>query len=87
MEWNDTMISSLKTEFILNYIIIKIQFVLHRKHDFSATKTNWLTLFREAIAVYCENHTKHTNAICGQNAEFYCVKAHGTYSDHRALKG
>jgi hypothetical protein len=27
-------------------------------------------LFREMIAVYCENHTEHTNTLCGQNAEF-----------------
>jgi hypothetical protein len=27
-------------------------------------------LFREIIAVYCENHTEHTNTLCGQNAEF-----------------
>jgi hypothetical protein len=24
-------------------------------------------LFREIIAVYCENHKEHTNALCGQN--------------------
>jgi hypothetical protein len=43
-------------------------------------------LFRETVAVYCENHTEHTDTICGQNAEFY-VKAGGTYSNHWALKG
>jgi hypothetical protein len=26
--------------------------------------------FWEIIAVYCENHTEHTNTPCGQNAEF-----------------
>jgi hypothetical protein len=36
-------------------------------HYVSATKTNRLMLFREIIAVYCENHTEHTNALCGQN--------------------
>jgi hypothetical protein len=25
-------------------------------------------LFRETVAVYCENHTEHTNTLCGQNA-------------------
>jgi hypothetical protein len=30
-------------------------------------------LFGETVAVYCENHTEHTNALCGQNAEFRCV--------------
>jgi hypothetical protein len=27
-------------------------------------------LFRETNAVYCENHMKHTNTVCEQNAEF-----------------
>jgi hypothetical protein len=44
-------------------------------------------LFGETIAVYCENRMEHTNTLCGQNAEFYCVKAGGIYSDHWALKG
>jgi hypothetical protein len=30
---------------------------------------NRLMLFRETVAVYCENHTEHTNTLCGQNAE------------------
>jgi hypothetical protein len=38
-------------------------------------------LFREAVAVYCENRTKRTNALCERNAEFLCVTAGGTYSD------
>jgi hypothetical protein len=44
-------------------------------------------LFGETVAVYCENHTEHTNTVCGQDAEFYYVKAGGTYSNHWALKG
>jgi hypothetical protein len=39
-------------------------------HYVSATKTNRLMLFREIIAVYCENRTEHINTLCGQNAEF-----------------
>jgi hypothetical protein len=31
-------------------------------------------LFREISDVYCENHTKHTNTLCGQNAEFSMLK-------------
>jgi hypothetical protein len=27
-------------------------------------------LFREELAVYCENHMEHNNTLCGQNAEF-----------------
>jgi hypothetical protein len=44
-------------------------------------------LFGETVAVYCENRTEHTNTLCGQNAEFLCVKARGTYSNHWTLKG
>jgi hypothetical protein len=53
----------------------------------STTKPNRLTLFRETVAVYSENHTEHANTLCGQNAVFCCVKAGGTYSNHKALKG
>jgi hypothetical protein len=31
-------------------------------------------LFRETV-VYCENHKGHTDTLCGQNAEFWHVKA------------
>jgi hypothetical protein len=31
-------------------------------------------LFRETVAVYCENHMEHTDTLCGQNAEFWYVK-------------
>jgi hypothetical protein len=44
-------------------------------------------LFREIIAVYCENHTEHINTLWGQNAGFFFnVKAGGTYSYRCALK-
>jgi uracil DNA glycosylase len=39
-----------------------------KSQHFTITKINWLTLFKEIIAVYSENHTKHINALCGQNA-------------------
>jgi hypothetical protein len=26
--------------------------------------------FRETVAVYCENHTEHTDSLCGQNAVY-----------------
>jgi hypothetical protein len=51
------------------------------------TKPNRLTLFRETVAVYCENHTDHINTLCGQNAEYFNVNAGGTYSNHLASKG
>jgi hypothetical protein len=45
-----------------------------------------LTLFKEMIAVYCENHTKHINTLCGQTEEKLIVKAHGTYNYHDVLR-
>jgi hypothetical protein len=44
-------------------------------------------LFRETVAVYCENHTEHTDTLCAQSAEFWCVKAGGKYSNHWASQG
>jgi hypothetical protein len=32
-------------------------------------------IFREIIAVYCENHWKDSNRLSGKNAEFQYVKA------------
>jgi hypothetical protein len=43
-------------------------------------------LYKETTTIYCENHLKHTNTFCGQNAEFYYVKAGGTYGT-TGLKG
>jgi hypothetical protein len=39
-------------------------------------------LFRETVAVYCENHTEHTDTLCGQNVEFPYVKENGTYINY-----
>jgi hypothetical protein len=62
-------------------VALKIKFI-YATHDVSATKPNRLMLFRETVAVYCENHTEHTNALCGQNVEFQYAKSCGTYSIH-----
>jgi hypothetical protein len=43
-------------------------------------------LFGERVAVYCENHTEHTNTVQGHNVEFWYVKEGGTYSNHWDLK-
>jgi hypothetical protein len=43
-------------------------------------------LYREIIAVCSQNHTKHINTLCGQNAKFLNVKPCGTYSNHWAWK-
>jgi hypothetical protein len=47
------------------------------------TTINWLMLFKEIIAVYCDNHTKPINTLCGQNEELQIVTTGGTYRYHR----
>jgi hypothetical protein len=54
---------------------------------FTITKINWLTLFKEIIAVYSENHTKLTNTYCEQNAKLLNIRAGGIYSYHWNLEG
>jgi hypothetical protein len=59
----------LKTEFLV--IIYKNPVRTSQEtHYVTATKTSRVMLFRETVAVCCENHTEHTNKLCGQNAEF-----------------
>jgi hypothetical protein len=31
-------------------------------------------LFGETVAVYCENHTEHTDTLGGQNALWICIQ-------------
>jgi hypothetical protein len=57
--------------FLQNNIYIHIQFVPHRKHYVSVTKTSRLMPLRETVAVYCENHMEHTNTLCGQNVQSF----------------
>jgi hypothetical protein len=38
-----------------------------KTQPFTVTQIKRLTLFKEIIAVYSENHTKHTNTLCRQN--------------------
>jgi hypothetical protein len=54
---------------------------------FTITKINWLTLFKEIIAVYSENHMKPIHIFCMQNAELLIIKAGSTYISHWAFKG
>jgi hypothetical protein len=39
-------------------------------------------LFGETVAVYCENRKEHADTLCGQNTEFWYVRANGTYANH-----
>jgi hypothetical protein len=57
------------------------------KQHLSITKINWLTLFKEIITAYSENHMKYINTLCGQNEELMIVNASGTYSYDWGLKG
>jgi hypothetical protein len=43
-------------------------------HYVCATKPNRLMLFREIIAVYCENQTEDTDTLCGQYAETLYIR-------------
>jgi hypothetical protein len=35
-------------------------------------------LFGEAVAVYCENHMEHTNALCDHKAVFFYAETFST---------
>jgi hypothetical protein len=54
-----------------------------RTPHFTITKINWLTLFKEMIAVYSENHTRPINT----KWKLLIGKASGIYSHHSSLKG
>jgi hypothetical protein len=45
----------------------------------SATKVNRIMMFGETIVVYCDNHTKHRNTLCGKNVELQNVKVGAKY--------
>jgi hypothetical protein len=51
-------------------------------HYVSTTKPNRLVLFGETVAVYYENHTEHTDTLCGQNVEFVPHRKHITSPLH-----
>jgi hypothetical protein len=80
-----TLISAFEAEAHLNNFL-GIQSVPRRKQHFTITKINWLTLFKEIIAVYTENHTKYKYTLW-PNAQLLNVKECGTHSYHWVLKG
>jgi hypothetical protein len=49
--------------FIVRIRNTQIESVPHRKHSVSVIEPNRLMLFGETIAVYCENHTEHTDTV------------------------
>jgi hypothetical protein len=85
--WYD-VVNPLKNENNLNRQIFKNPVPTSKKTQrVSTTTINWLTLFKEIIAVNCANHTKPMNTHCGKNTELVFVIAGGTYSYHWTLKG
>jgi hypothetical protein len=55
-------------------------------HCISITRT-YFKYVEEIIIVYFENHTKRTNTLCGQNAEFFFdVKADDASNIHLDFK-
>jgi hypothetical protein len=55
-----------------------------KTQHFTITKINWLTLFKEIIAVYSEKDTKQTRTNC---IALLIVKAGGTHCYHWDVKG
>jgi hypothetical protein len=56
-------LNPLKTEFLHNFIYKSNPYLTGNTYV-SATKPNWLMLFGETVAVYCENRTEHTDTLC-----------------------
>jgi hypothetical protein len=44
----------------------RVQLVFKNSVCFTITKISWLILFKEIIAVYCENYTKFINTLRGK---------------------
>jgi hypothetical protein len=73
---------------------LRTKFLLNNIQQFSSYLTGSTSTFRYkkqpvniALGIYCGNHTKYTNTLCVQNAEFWCDKAGGRCSEHCVLKG
>jgi hypothetical protein len=68
---------TLKTEFLQRKYKNPVR-TSQETHYVTATKRSWLMLFEEIVAVYCENHTEHTDTLCGKIAEFVPHRKHIT---------
>jgi hypothetical protein len=38
-----------------------------KAHHISSVEPSWLVLFKQTVAVYCENITKHIQTLCGHH--------------------
>jgi hypothetical protein len=55
--------------------VYKIKLYLSENADcFFITNAEGLMLFRETVAVYCENYTEHRDTLCGQNAVYIRIQ-------------
>jgi hypothetical protein len=52
----------------------------------SVTEPNWVMPFRETVAVYCENHTEHTDTPCGLNAIYIHTYKFSSYLTGNTLR-
>jgi hypothetical protein len=43
-------------------------------------------LFRETVAVYCENHMEHADTLCEQNADFCNIYKFSPYLTGNTLR-
>jgi hypothetical protein len=60
----------------LSFVYINSVRSSQETHYVPATKPNRLMLFRETVAVYCENHMEHTYTICVQKTQFVPHRKH-----------
>jgi hypothetical protein len=76
----------------LNHKFICIMFkdsdpTTRKTHCVSVTKISWLKLFREKVAVCCENRTKPINTLWSKKTRFLIFKASGTHIYRGVGKG
>jgi hypothetical protein len=79
--WTECLI--IRDELRLERVIIIFKHLVptSKKTQHFITEISWLMLFKEIITVYSEDHTKPTDTLCGQNAEFLIVREGSTYDN------
>lgn len=76
----------LKTKISIHFIQQRFSsYIKEKTQCASIGATTCLMLYREMIVFYCNTYTKHTNKICGQNAELFNVKPGDRYTYHWVL--
>jgi len=58
---------------------LNTQFVLHRKHNISITKTAHFMLLTKLTAVYCPSYYVHKSNVC-VNEQVLNITAYGLYN-------